>query len=91
MRRIVCAFVLGAAALASVPAAAAAERMKTQRVSAASADRYASGASYHGPTVGHGYSAQARRIADCLATHRNYDPKIDRIRVAPGVTRRCGL
>jgi hypothetical protein len=90
MRRIVCAFVLGAAALASVPAAAA-ERMKTQRVSAASADRYASGASYRGPTVGHGYSAQARRIADCLATHRNYDPRIDRIRVAPGVTRRCGL
>ncbi|HEY8572139.1 hypothetical protein [Phenylobacterium sp.] len=89
MRIILCAAALAAASLA--PAANAGERPKPQQVSAISVDDRAVPASYRGPTVGHGYSARARRIADCLATYPNYDPKSDRVKVAPGVTRRCAL
>lgn len=44
-------------------------------------------------TVGaqHGYSDDARRHADCVATYPGYDPRTDSYEVRPGVTRRCPL
>ncbi|HEY8616458.1 hypothetical protein [Phenylobacterium sp.] len=62
---------------------------KTER--ATSAQRFAQPASYQGPVTEKGYSARQRRIADCLATYPGYDPRTDRIQVAPGVTRACVL
>jgi hypothetical protein len=58
---------------------------------ARSAEAYAVQASYRGALEEKGYSRQARRVADCLATYPGaYDPKTDRVRV--GVqTRRCDL
>lgn len=73
---------------ASATAAGAAERLPVQKI-AISVERAAVPASYRGPTVGQGYDARTRRIATCLASYENYDPRIDRIVVAPGVTRRC--
>lgn len=58
---------------------------------ARAADRFGTQASYRAAPRGHGYSAQARHVADCLATYRRYDPGTDRVLVRPGVTRRCGL
>lgn len=85
----------GAAALvlAGLPAwAARPERTQTpQKPAAASAERFATPASYRAPTPGHGYSARARHIADCLATYRNYDPDTDRVILRSGVSRKCGL
>ena len=43
------------------------------------------------PPPPQGYSQEARRIADCLATYPGYDHRTDRIEVRPGVTRRCPL
>jgi hypothetical protein len=53
---------------------------------AVSAQRFAQPASYHGPALNKGYSAQARRIADCLATQA---ARADGLRLAPAVSRRC--
>ncbi len=57
---------------------------------AVSAERYGVKASYSAPAE-HGYSAEARRITDCLATYRTYDVRTDRVEVRPGVSRRCSL
>jgi hypothetical protein len=38
-----------------------------------------------------GYSADARRLADCLASYPNYDYRTDRFELRPGVTRPCPL
>lgn len=52
--------------------------------------------SYAAPTSAaasaqHGYSDDARRHADCVATYPGYDPRTDTYEVRPGVTRRCPL
>ena len=56
--------------------------------SAVSVQRYAAPAT-ETPQVG--YSAGARRLADCLASYPNYDYRTDEYQAAPGVTRRCPL
>jgi hypothetical protein len=59
---------------------------------AVSAERFAIRADYQGPALNVGYSAEARRRAACLATYPGaYDPRTDRVRVSPGVTRPCIL
>jgi hypothetical protein len=59
---------------------------------AVSAERFAIRADYQGPALNVGYSAEARRRAACLATYpAAYDPRTDRVRVSPGVTRPCIL
>jgi len=71
--------------------AAPRETQKPAAPAARSADAYAVQASYSGPLEEKGYSSQARRIADCLATYPGaYDPKTDRVRVGDR-TRRCEL
>ncbi|WP_395670218.1 hypothetical protein [Phenylobacterium sp.] len=85
MRSMICA----AAVLALASPAFAAEPKPA--VKAASAEQFAKPASERGPMMAHGYSEQARRIADCLATYPGYDPKLDRVVVRPGVVRRCQL
>jgi hypothetical protein len=80
---------LGAAALAFAAAAAEKPRPAARPAPAPAAERYSAPTSYRTPTPGHGYSAQSRHMADCLATYRSYNPDTDRIVVRPGVTRRC--
>ena len=59
---------------------------------AASADSFAVNASYRTNISAKGYSAQSRRLADCLTTYPGaYDPKTDRVFVRPGVMKRCTL
>lgn len=58
---------------------------------AVSVQRYATPAAETERAPAHGYSADARRIADCLASYPNYDVRRDRIEVQPGVTRPCPL
>jgi hypothetical protein len=58
---------------------------------APSADRFGVPTSFRATSDGRGYSARDRHMADCLATYPGYNPKTDRVVVAPGVTRRCGL
>jgi hypothetical protein len=89
MRTLVCVAASAGVFLTAGAAVAADTGRRAEPVRAISAQEHATFAAYRGPTVGHGYSADARRRADCLATYANYDPKSDRIRVAPGVTRRC--
>ena len=60
-----------------------------RRPVAVSAERFAQPAAYI--QGGHGYSERVRHISDCLATYPNYDWRTDRIKVRPGVTRRCEL
>lgn len=83
----------GAAALLLAPGTAGAEKKRppAKPPQAASAERHGKPASYRSEPIGHGYSARERRIADCLASYRGYDPVTDRIVVRPGVTRRCDL
>lgn len=91
MRKLVCAAVsLGAIALIAGPATAGDRPAKLRTAAAVSADSRAVPAAYRGPTVGHGYTADARRRADCLATYPSYDPRADRIRTDRGA-RRCTL
>lgn len=61
------------------------------RLIAVSVDRYAAPATYRGTQLEIGYSAKARRMADCLASYKGYDPRLDRVVVKPGVTRPCPL
>lgn len=94
MRRLIfaAAILFATVAVAVSGHAEAGERpMQAQRISVASAQATGIQASYRGPVIGHGYTARARHAADCLATHPNYDPRTDRIRVAPGVSKRCTL
>jgi hypothetical protein len=56
-----------------------------------SAESYGVRASYRTQQPGKGYSARQRHMADCLATYRRYDPVSDRVRIRPGVSRRCEL
>lgn len=90
--RQTCGAILALSTLAFAAPAAAVERTPSPKAEAApSAQRFAQPASYRGPVMSHGYSARARRIADCLATYPGYDPKTDRVIVRPGVARRCDL
>ena len=85
---LIAATSLGAMALGG---AADAQTLQPAISHAVSADRYAIQADYQSPSRGLGYSWQARRAADCLATYRNYDPKTNLISVAPGIVRKCDL
>ena len=91
MRPIVCV-TLALAALTAASTSALAQSENTpapRRPIAVSAERFAQPAAY--VERGHGYSERVRHISDCLATYPNYDWRTDRIRVRPGVTRRCEL
>ena len=90
MRQVLCA-ALSVAALAAASQAAAAEPVGRLQPRAISVQRYAANAEYRTPSKGHGYSREARHVADCLASHPGYDPKLDIIKVKPGVVRRCML
>jgi hypothetical protein len=87
--QIFAALALGASLVSAC--AAHAQDNRPQRVEAISTERFAAEATFRGLTAGQGYSDQTRRMTDCLVSDRRYDPRIDRIRVAPGVTRRCSL
>ncbi|MDB5441887.1 MAG: hypothetical protein JWP86_1154 [Phenylobacterium sp.] len=83
---------LSAAALTLASLAAQAKPAPKQPPAAApSAERFGVPTSFRGASEGRGYSARDRHMADCLATYPGYNPKTDRVIVAPGVTRRCGL
>jgi hypothetical protein len=95
-------FALGssAAALALAVAAAATETPKpaspppaphSQPQPPRAAGQYGAPTAYRASPPGHGYSAQSRHMADCLATYPGYDPSRDRIVDANGATRRCEL
>jgi hypothetical protein len=94
-------FALGssAAALALAVAAAAKEPPKPASPPAPhgqpqpprTAGQYGAPTAFRGSTPGHGYSAQSRHMADCLATYPGYDPSRDRIVDATGASRRCEL
>ena len=58
---------------------------------AASVERYGTEAAYRTGPIGKGYSDRDRHVADCLASYPGYDPATDRVRVRPGVSRRCDL
>lgn len=78
-------FALGATA------ATAQNREPQARLIAVSVERYSTPATYRGTQLEIGYSSQTRRMADCLASFKGYDPKLDRVVVRPGVTRACPL
>jgi hypothetical protein len=89
MRHVILGFA-AAIALAFMAGGADADTPVAKSPQAVAAQGYGLTANYtSGP--GKGYSAQARRAADCLATYPGYDPKTDRIAVAPGVVRKCSL
>lgn len=90
MRHLICAALgLGLAVSATT---AGAQALKPARPPAAvSAERYGVRTNYVDARAGHGYSAQARRTADCLATFPSYDPRTDRVTLRSGATRRCPL
>lgn len=83
MRHPICMLLL-------VCAAATAACAETSPSAAVGAQSYAAPASavVGGPI---GYSDDARRSADCVATYPGYDPRTDTYEVRPGVTRRCPL
>ena len=58
---------------------------------AVSVQRYATPAAETTGAAPTGYSADARRLADCLASYPNYDYRTDRFELSPGVTRPCPL
>lgn len=82
--------ILAAIGLALAASAAQAQTASPRPATAVSAERFGVRADYRSPGFGHGYGLEARRQADCLATHPSYDPKTDRVIVRPGVSRRCG-
>jgi hypothetical protein len=80
---------LGAAALALAAGAADSRpAAKPRPAEAASAEHAGRPASYR-TVAGHGYSARDRRMLDCLASDRRYDPRADRIEVRRGLSERC--
>lgn len=95
MRDLICASLAGAMALAAWGHALA----KPQEAPKPGPEARAQAAEAHGVRAsfrteaergaGKGYSARSRRMEACLASYPGYDPAIDRIRVRPGVTRRC--
>ncbi|HVI32792.1 hypothetical protein [Phenylobacterium sp.] len=91
MRQITGALLVLTALGLAAPAAAGETKTPRKAETAQAAQHFAQAASYRGPVMSHGYSARARRIADCLATYPGYNPKTDRVVVRPGVTRRCEL
>jgi hypothetical protein len=97
MRPLICTAVAVSALACGVAASAApkhAAQPQTQaqaQTPAAAADRYAVATAYRTPTPGHGYPADARRRADCLASYPGYDWRSDRIHTRGGVTRPCPL
>ena len=91
MRGLVCqaliATAVGAAACAGTEPAPPSARPPA----AVSAQRFAVPAVEATHLAPHGYSDEARRIADCLASFPSYDYRTDRIEVGRGETRRCPL
>lgn len=75
----------------SVLGACAQEAVSVRPPAAVSVERYARPAAATAPDDQHGYSADARRMADCLASYPNYDARTDRLEVRPGETRPCPL
>lgn len=87
------ALAVGVLAFASVEAPAQ-QRAKAHRQApeqAAAAERYGSPTAYQAPGPGKGYSADARRRADCLASYPGYDWRTDRIQGRNGESRPCPL
>lgn len=94
MRPLLCTgFAFGALALAAAAIAAPPSHKPSAAAAAAqapSAEAHGVAAAYRTPQAGHGYSAGARRRADCLASYPGYDWRTDRIQVR-GVARPCPL
>lgn len=99
MRQMICtASAVGALSLASAvmaepqPANAPSPQQQQQEQQAPSAERYGAPTAYRAPTPGKGYSAEARRRADCLASFPGaYDPRTDRIHAPNEAPRPCPL
>jgi len=85
--KAVIASAVGASACAQTPPT----RAPAQPPAAVSAQRFAVPAVETTHLAPQGYSDEARRIADCLATYPGYDHRTDQIEVSPGVNRRCPL
>ncbi|MDB5468393.1 MAG: hypothetical protein JWQ46_3155, partial [Phenylobacterium sp.] len=80
MRQLICAsLTVSVLALAAASAGAGPLKTGTRTAAAVSAERFGVRANYVGPQVGHGYSARARHMTDCLATYPSYDPRTDRV------------
>jgi hypothetical protein len=62
-----------------------------QQFAANAAGSYAAQTAYTGPQLDVGYSASTRRIADCLASFRGYNPKTDKVWSRTGPPQRCKL
>jgi hypothetical protein len=91
MRRLMWATLAAGLAIGACGACAQSLNNGQRGPAAVSAERYGSRANYVDARAGHGYSAQARHMTDCLATYPSYDPRTDQVTIRPGVTRRCDL
>jgi hypothetical protein len=74
--------------LCTLAACAQLDAQPTHPPAAVSVQRYAKPAT---ETPEAGYSDQARRLADCLASYPNYDYRTDLYEARPGEPRRCPL
>jgi hypothetical protein len=91
MRGLFCRALILCAVGASACAQTQPAPVTAQTPVAVSAQRFAVPAVETTHLAPHGYSEEARRIADCLATYPGYDHRTDQIEVSPGVNRRCPL
>jgi len=90
MRQLIWAAVAAGALVSTAAwACAASAEPRPARTAAVSADRYAVDTAYRTPSRGHGYSAEARRRADCLASYPGYDWRTDRIHLRRGGSVPC--
>lgn len=89
MRLLIAA--ITAAALLGPAVASAQQDRPMPAEQAASVERFGTEATWRGLTGGVGYSEDARRRAECLASDQRYDPRIDRIRLSAFRTRACTL
>jgi hypothetical protein len=65
--------------------------VRAQQFAANAAGAYATQAAHTGAQLEVGYSASTRRIADCLASFRGYNPKTDKIWSRTGPPQRCKI
>ena len=91
MRGLFCRTLITAAVGASACAETRPVPVAARAPAAVAAQRFGVSAVEATHLAPHGYSSEARRIADCLASYPGYDHRTDRVEVRPGVTRRCPL
>lgn len=91
MRAILSSTLIAAAVLAAGAAQAQPAAPARVQLAALSVASYAVQAAHTGPQLEVGYSSSTRRIADCLASFRGYNPKTDMIWARSGAKQRCPL